>query len=158
MRNLLRFPMLAILLGYATMPLVSGDAHRFGPMIRTLPGPWAGFVGAAGCVAALAVYSLWPYARRRPQPVFLGNLHFYLTAFACMGLFFGLFRAGSDSMFVTDPELVTRFSSYVRVRSLAGWLLCATAALPVLGVILMRRAGPAPSATTDEPASPPAKA
>jgi len=157
-RNALRFPMLAVLLGYATMPLVSGGGPRFGPMITTAPGPWAGAVGAAACVAALVVYSLWPFARRRPQMVGLGNLHFYLAAFACMGLFFGLFRAGPDSMFERDPEAVARFAGYVKIRAAAGWLLCATAALPVVGWALTRRARRTPSATTDETASPSTKA
>lgn len=157
-RNILRFPLLAILLGYATVPLVSATAHRFGPMITTPPGPWAGFVGAGGCVLGLLVYTLVPFLKRRPLHVALGDAHFYTAALACMGLFFGLFRAGSDAMFIRDPELVARFAGFVRLRSVSGWLLCATAALPFVALVLNRRERRTPSSTTDDPASPTARA
>lgn len=156
LRNVLRFPMLAILLGYATVPLVSGGAP-FGPMITTAPGPWAGFVGAAGCVLGLVVYTVAPFLRRRPLSVALGDVHFYLAALACMGLFFGLFRAGSDAMFIRDPEVVARFAGYVRLRALSGWVLCATAALPFVAIALRSRARRTPSSTTAGSASPEAR-
>lgn len=151
-RNILRFPMLGVLLVYAYLPFFGASARRFGPLITAAPGPWAGLVGAAGCALGLVVYTLWPFARRRPLRIGLGDLHFYLAALSCMGLFFGLFQAGSDAIFVRDPELVARFASFVKIRAAAGWLLCATAALPLVALFTGRASRGTPSPTTGEPA------
>lgn len=153
-RNLLRFPMLGILLVYAYLPLFGASAHRFGPLITAAPGPWAGMIGAAGCGAALVVYTLLPFMRRRPLRIALADVHFYVAALACMGLFFGLFRAGSDAIFVRDPELVARFATFVKLRAAAGWLLCATAMLPAVAFFIRPPASRTPSSTMDAPASP----
>lgn len=154
LRNVLRFPMLAILLVYAYLPLFGASARRFGPLITTAPGPWAGMIGAAGCAAGLVVYALVPFVRRKPLRVVLADVHFYVAALACMGLFFGLFQAGSDAIFVRDPELVARFAGFVKIRAAAGWLLCATACLPVVALATGRSARRTPSPRTDAPASP----
>jgi hypothetical protein len=151
-RNVLRFPMLGFLLVYAHLPFFGASAGRFGPLITTAPGPWAGMIGAAGCGLGLLVYTLSPFARRRPLRIGLGDLHFYLVALSCMGLFFGLFQAGSDAIFVRDPELVARFAGFVKIRAAAGWLLCATAALPLVALVTPRTSGRTPSPTTGEPA------
>jgi len=157
-RNILRFPMLGILLVYAYLPFFGASARRFGPIITTAPGPWAGVIGAVGCGAALLVYTLLPFLRRRPLRIAIADVHFYLSALACMGLFFGLFQAGSDAIFIRDPELVARFASFVKIRAAAGWLLCATAALPIVAIVTGRASRGTPSPTTDEPASPRASA
>lgn len=155
-RNLLRFPMLGVLLVYAYLPFFGASARRFGPIVTAAPGPWAGLVGAAGCAAALLFYTLLPFLRRRPLRVGLADIHFYVAALACMGLFFGLFRAGSDAIFIRDPELVARFAGFVKIRAGAGWLLCAVSLLPVAALVTGRASRETPSPTTDAPASPPA--
>jgi hypothetical protein len=152
-RNIMRFPLLAILLVYAYLPFFGASAHPFGPLITTPPGPWAGMIGAAGCALGLVVYTLLPFFRRQPLRTVLGDIHFYGAALACMGLFFGLFRSGSDAIFIRDPELVARFATFVQLRAAAGWLLCATAVLPALALFTASPARRTPSGRTGAPAS-----
>lgn len=69
----------------------------------------------------------------------LADLHFFTAALACVGVFVGLFLAGADAIYVTDPDRLRPIVGFVRLRSVSGWVLSATALLPPAAIFLSKR-------------------
>ena len=139
-RNAVRFPVLGVLLLYAYLPLLRADPSRLGPIITAAPGPLAGVIGGIGCFLAVFTYALWPALRPGTRPnAKLADLQFFTTALACVGVFVGLFLAGSDSVYARDPEVVRSIAGHIRLRSVSAWVLCASATVPIVSALVERR-------------------